>query len=94
MVCLAAAPGGRLLLVDCLAGVPEDIPRCDVLVASLPLPLPIRIIRLCKETVSESRRKPALTTCGGAVSTFHRPHDSPRGPEQSPPFFAAPITTT
>jgi len=58
MVRLAAEPGGALLLlVDCLAGAPEDIPRCDALALSLPLPLPIGIIHPRKEAVEAMARR-------------------------------------
>ncbi len=55
---LAAEPGGSLpLLVDCLAGAPEDIPRCDALAVSIPLPFPIGIIHPRKETVEAMARR-------------------------------------
>jgi len=60
LVRLAAEPGGGLLLlVDCLAGAPEDIPRCDALALSLPLPLPlpIGIIHPRKEAVEAMARR-------------------------------------
>ncbi len=58
MVRLAAElGGGLLLLVDCLAGAPEDIPRCDALAASIPLPFPIGIIHPRKEAVEAMARR-------------------------------------